>query len=327
MPNVTNAVLSFAQARRAGAAPLVVTVSSSNAVVGTLVSTALTRDTLTVSIAAGASASATTVATGGVAFRALTPGSTTIRVTNALVASTLQSGFSTLAITTPVVTLAAVATVGAGLQVAASGSVSAPQHGGIGVVVRSADPSRVRVARTATDVATDSIIIPLANGVTAFTYVVAGIEGTIGTASITASAPAFTAAAQTATVVAPRIDISGLVLSRAASGADDAFQVRIGIPNATNASLAATQALRTGAAPLVVSITSGTPAVGTLVTTALTGPTVTVQIVAGQFASPATVALGGVAFDYIAAGTSVVTLSAGAILPTTSGTATVTVTP
>ncbi|MCE9603221.1 MAG: hypothetical protein K8S21_13540 [Gemmatimonadetes bacterium] len=328
VPVANNSILSASQARRAGAAPLVVTLSSSNAAVGTLVTTGLTRDTLTVQILAGASASVASVAAGGVAFRALSPGTTTVRVTHPIVASTITSGASPVTVTTPVVTLAAVATVGAGLQVAASGSVSTPQHGGIGVVIRSADPTRVRVARLATDVATDSIVIPLANGVTAFTYVVAGIEGTTGTASITANAPAFTGAAQTATVVAPRIDISGLVVSRIFSGADDPFQVRIGIPNGTNASLTTTQALRAGAAPLVITITSATPSVGTLVTTALTGGTVTVQIVAGQFASAATVALGGVAFDYVAAGTTVVTISAGAILPTTTtGTATVTVTP
>ena len=328
VPVVTLSVLNIPQARRAGAAPLVVTVSSSAAAVGTLVTTGLTRDTLTVSILAGASASAASVVGGGVAFRALSPGTTTVRVTHPVVASTITTGVATVTVTTPVVTLAAVPTVGAGLQVAASGSVSAPQHGGIAIVVRSADPSRVRVARTATDVAADSIIIPLANGVTAFSYVVAGIEGTTGTASITASVPAFTGAAQTATVVAPRIDISGLVVSRIFSGVDDPFQVRIGVPVGTNATLSTTQALRAGAAPLVVTITSGTPLVGALVTTSLTGGTVTVQIVAGQFASATAVALGGVAFDYIAAGTSVVTIAAGAILPTTtSGTATVTVTP
>ena len=328
VPVANLTILSASQARRAGAAPLLVTVSSSNAAVGTLVTSGLTRDTLTVPILAGSAVSAASVATGGVAFRALTPGATTVRLTHPVVASTLTSGVGTVTVTTPVVTLAAVLTVGAGLQVAASGSVSAPQHGGIAIVVRSADPSRVRVALTATAVAADSIVIPLANGVTAFTYVVAGVEGTTGTAAVTANAAAFVGATQTATVVAPWIDISGLVVSRIFSGADDPFQVRIGIPNGTNASLTATQALRAGAAPLVVTITSATPAVGALVTTSLAGGTVTVQIVAGQFASPTTVALGGVAFDYIAAGLSVVTLSAGAILPTiTTGTATVTVTP
>ena len=320
--------LSVAQARRAGAAALLVTFSSSNAAVGTLVTSALVDDTLTVPIVAGSSVSAASVAAGGVAFRGLTPGTTTIRITQPVVASTTTNGAVTTAVTTPVITLSAAPTVGAGLQLSASGTLSAPQHGGVNVVVRSADPTRVRVARLATDVATDSIIIPVANGVTAFAYVVAGIEGTTGTASITANVPAFTGAAQTATIVAPRIDISGLIISRAALGADDPFQVRIGIPDATNATLSATQPLRAGAAPLAVTISSATPTVGTLVTTALTGGAVTVQIAAGQSASPTTVALGGVAFRYLTAGTSLVTLSAGTIAPTTtSGTAIVTVTP
>jgi hypothetical protein len=326
LANLTS--LSVAQARRAGAPPLLVTFSSSNAAVGTLVTSGLVSDTVVVPILAGSSVSPATVAAGGVAFRGLTPGTTTIRITQPVVASTTTTGVSTTTVTTPVITLSAAPTVGAGLQLSASGTLSAPQHGGVNVVVRSADPTRVRVARLATDVATDSIVIPVANGVTAFTYIVAGIEGTTGTASITANVPAFTGATQTATVVEPRVDISGLVISRAALGADDAFQVRIGIPVATNATLSATQPLRAGAAPLVVTINSATPTVGTLVTTALTAGSVTVQIAAGQSASPTTVALGGVAFRYLSAGTSLVTLSAGTIPPTTtSGTATVTVTP
>ena len=328
LPNATLTSLSVAQTRRAGAPPLLVTFSSSNVAVGTLVTSGLVSDTVVVPILAGSSVSPATVAAGGVAFRGLAPGTTIIRITHPVVTTTTTTGVSTTIVTTPVITLSAAPTIGAGLQVSASGTLSAPQHGGVNVVVRSADPARARVARVATDVAADSIIIPVANGVTTFAYVIAGIEGSTGIASITANTAAFTGAAQPATVVAPRVDIFGLTISRAALGADDPFQVRIGIPNATNTTLSATQPLRAGAAPLVVTINSATPTVGTLVTTALTGGAVTVQIPAGQSASPTTVALGGVAFRYLTAGTSLVTLSAGTIAPTTtSGTATVTVTP
>ncbi|MBP7551297.1 MAG: hypothetical protein KA761_13495, partial [Gemmatimonadaceae bacterium] len=170
--------------------------------------------------------------------------------------------------------------------------------------------------------------IAVADGNTAFSYVVAGVEGSTGTPTLTAQAIGHTAGVQTATVVAPRLDISGLVTSRAAAGADDAFQVRVGIPNATNATLATTQSVRFGVAPLTVTLTSSAPAVGTLTTTALTAGTLTVQIPAGASVSPATVALGGVAFRYLTAGTSTVQVSHASLLAaTTAGTVTVTVTP
>jgi len=331
VPAANLATIAAVQVRRAGAAPLVVSVVSSVGSVAGFVTLADTSAAVNVSILAGQSRTTTTVASGGIALRYLTPGTSTISISHPVIAAATSVSSATITVTTPVIGLSALATVGAGLQVAASGTVSATQHGGIGVVVRSLDPTRVRVARLATDVATDSIIIPLADGVTAFTYIVAGIEGSTGTATVEATSgdfTGFTGAQATATVVAPRLDINGLVASRAAGGADDPFIVRVGIPNATNVSLASTQNVRAGAAPLVVTITSGTPAVGTLVTTAQTAGAVTVSIPPGAFASPATVALGGAAFRYLTAGTSVVTLSHATLLPTTTtGTVTVTVTP
>lgn len=328
VPVANLTILSVAQARRAGAAPLVVTVTSSTASVGTLVTTGLTASSVMVAIAAGASISPAAVATGGVALRALTPGTTTVSVTHTVVASTTSSGSATVTITVPAITLNAIPVVGAGLQVSASGSVNAPQHGGISVVVRSANPVVARVARTAGEVAGDSVIIPLADGVTSFTYVVAGVEDVVGTPSVTATTSGFTSATQIATVVAPMLDISGLVTSRAAGGTDDPFQVRIGIPNGLGSALAATQSIRAGAAPITVTVASLTPAVGTLVTTGLTAGTVTLQIPAAASASATTVATGGVAFRYVLAGTSVVQVSHPSIARATSaGSVTVTVTP
>jgi len=328
VPVANLTTLSALQARRAGAPPLVTTVSSSNAAVGTLVMTGITDDTVSISILPGSNASPTSVAAGGVAHRALSPGATTLRVTHPVVASTTASGTASVTVGQPTVTLSAIATVGAGLQVGATGSVNAPQHGGISIVIRSANPAVARVALTGAEVATDSIVLALANGVTSFSYIVAGMENATGTPAVTATATGFISANQTATVVAPRFDISGLVASGLASRTDDPFQVRIGIPNAGNTALSATQVVRAGAEPITVTVNSSAPTVGTLVTTALTAASVTVQIVAGASASPTTVALGGVAFDFLTAGTTVVTLSHPSILPvTTAGTVTVTVTP
>lgn len=328
LPVANLSTLSVTQARRAGASPLIVTVSSTVPAVGTLVTTGQVAGSLTVQIPAGASASASSVAAGGIALRYLAPGTTTINISHPQIASTTTSGSAAITVTVPVITLAAIPTVGAGLQVSANGTLTASQHGGITIVVRSADPTVARVALTVSEVATDSILIPLADGVASFSYVVAGMEGAVGTPTITASRATYTSGTQTATVVAPRIDISGLVASRAAGGADDPFLVRVGIPAAGNATLSSTQAVRAGAAPLIVTLTSNSPAVGTLVTTAQVAGVVTVQIPAGASSSAASVATGGVAFRYLTAGTSLVQASHATIQgATTSGNVTVTVTP
>lgn len=330
VPAANGSSLTATQARRAGAAPLVATLSTSNPSVAALATSTLLDDTLTVTIAPGSATSPTSVAAGGAAVRALAPGSTTIRVTHPYIASTTTSSQATVTVTVPTVALGTPANVGAGLQVAASGSLSTGQHGGVSVVVRSSNPAVLRVARLVTDVATDSIIIPLANGVTSIAYFVAGVEGASGAVTINAYALNYTATQTTGTVVTPRLDVSGLVVSRAAGGADDPFTVRVGIPNAGNTALASLQNVRAGSSGLSVTLTSSSPAVGLFVSTPLTAGSVTVNIAAGTSATASTVATFGVAFRYLTAGTTTVTPAAAAGVVAVSGTAgspVVTVTP
>ena len=77
---------------------------------------------------------------------------------------------------------------------------------------------------------------------------------------------------------------------------------------------------------MTATVTSSDVSVGQLVTTALTGDTVTVEVPAGLYYSATTVAGGGVAFDPIAAGTSTVVASIPGFvaLPTASQLVTVT---
>ena len=86
------------------------------------------------------------------------------------------------------------------------------------------------------------------------------------------------------------------------------------------------QNVRAGApGPLTVTLTSGTPAVGTLVTSAGSGATRTVQIPIGLYYSPTSVATGGVAFNVLLGGTTVVSASIPNLIQTTSAVRTVTV--
>jgi hypothetical protein len=154
-----------ADARRFGSAPITATVTSATSTVAQLVSTARTGDTVTVDFASGQRTTPTTVALGGVAVQPLTTGTTVINVTVPGFRNVAGALGTTVTVTAPALTLNAITNVGAGLQVGASGSLNAAQHGGIDLVIRSSNPALVRVSASATVAATDSIIVPLANGV------------------------------------------------------------------------------------------------------------------------------------------------------------------
>ena len=62
--------------------------------------------------------------------------------------------------------------------------------------------------------------------------------------TITASAPGFVQQAANVDIVQPALRIEGLATSIGGDGAIDEFFVRVGIPNAGNASLATLQAIR-----------------------------------------------------------------------------------
>src|SRR6185503_14180833 len=80
LPNAARTALNVLQPPRVGA-PLTVTITNSNAAVAQLVTTALTGQQVAVTLPAGQLNSATTVAQGGVALHAGSPGSTTVSAT------------------------------------------------------------------------------------------------------------------------------------------------------------------------------------------------------------------------------------------------------
>jgi hypothetical protein len=69
--------------------------------------------------------------------------------------------------------------VGSGLQVAASGSLGAPNHGGVGVTLTSGNAALL-FSPTATTPGTSSITVNVPNGQTSFSYYVQGLEGQTG---------------------------------------------------------------------------------------------------------------------------------------------------
>jgi Bacterial Ig-like domain (group 1) len=286
---------------RAGAQPLTVTVINDTLGVGNLTTTALTADTVTVQIAAGSYYSPTSVATGGVAYNPDNPGITTIHATipgyTALTYYNRQ-----ITVTAPGITATAY-TVAAGLQLNSNvlGYLGATNHGGVDVVVKSTNPGLLLVAPDPTTAGKDSVVVSVPDGQQYFYYELQAIEGVADTGvaqvQVTYSAPGFTTATQTHTIRPPVLDVYNVPANTTTLSSDAPFYVELGYQLPGYGYLWEAQSVRAGAQPLTVTVVNDTSAVGQLVTTALTGDTVTVQVPVGSYYSPTSVANGGVAYS------------------------------
>jgi hypothetical protein len=214
--------------------------------------------------------------------------------------------------------------VGSGLQQMTNLGLVAG-HPGTTVTITSSDPSVLLVSPNASTPGSASINLVVAAGNATPNFFVQGVEGKTGTATVTATAPGYTNGTGLMTVVQPALDIIDLNTTPNSAAADDPFLVRVGLPGTGNTQLAAGQAVRAGGVALTVTLNSGNSAVGQLVTTASTGATVTMQIVPGQSASAGSVSSGGVAFDPLTAGSTVVSATITGFIQTAAGARTVTV--
>ena len=326
LPGSGNASVNPAQNVRAGGTGFTATIVNSNAVAGQLVTTPVTGQTVTVSITPGNSTSPSSVAAGGVAFDGLNVASTTVSASIPGLISTMAAS-ANVSVTQPTITLAAISNVGSGLQGGANTvTLSASEHGGVTVHVESADPSVALVSPNASTAGTASIDVVLANGFTGTSFVVSGLEGVTGGSLVTVSAPGFTSVSRTASVQQPALDIVGLVTSIDTLDPADAFQVRIGLPSGGITSVNPSQNIRTGGVPLTATIKNSAAAIGDLITTPLTGDSVTVVIAVGQAQSASSVAAGGVAFDGTALGLATVSATIPGYIATTAASQSVTVT-
>jgi hypothetical protein len=211
--------------------------------------------------------------------------------------------------------------MGAGLQDGVfTAQLQAASHGGVTVRIESSNPAVAVVAPDLNTPGTAFVEVALADGQVNAPYVVQGVEGADGEAVITASAPGFVDGNGTVRVVPAALRIQGLATTGSPGGADDPFTVTIGVADAAGTTIANTQQVRGGAAPVTVTLTSSDPSVGTLVTAAETGGTVTVQI------APGTSSAGG-AFRPLAAGSTEVTAASPGLITTDAGRVSVTVGP
>jgi hypothetical protein len=307
------------QAIRAGGSPVTVTVTSSDPGVGQLEIDAFTAGSVDITIGVGQSSSPGNVVNGGVAFDPLTAGSTTVSasIPGFITTTNVNGGTRNITVSSPGINVSNV-TVGSGLQQSWSGSLGAPNHGGVTVTLSSSNPTVAVLAPDASTPGTASIDIPVTDGFTSFSFYVQGIEDQTGTPIITATASGFTDGTATAEVITPGLDLSSLSTSYSVTANDDPFVVRIGLPYADGSDIYQLQPIRAGGAAVTATVTSSVVAVGQLVTSADTAATVMVTIGVGQSSSPSTVPAGGVAFDPLTPGSTDVAATIPGFVATTS---------
>ena len=303
-------VFQTSQARRAGGSPLTVTFTNSVAAVGEIdlnngVSGAQQQ---TATIVAGNSQ--TVNGAGGVEFDPLGTGTTTLTAT---IPDFISAGITaTVTVSTPTITITAPVSVGGGLQVAGNVQLGATQHGGVTVHLVSTDPTRFVLAANATSVgdASGQLDIPVANGTTFVSFVVQALDWGAGsspaTVAINVTAAGFVPASDTVNYVQPAVQLLQVPPSPSAGAANTDIFARVGIQ--AGGTFSQSQVRRAGGSTLTVTFTNSNSTAAELDQQGgLNGAQQqTATIPAGQSQTPNN-APGGVEFDPLAAGTTVVT--------------------
>jgi hypothetical protein len=218
------------------------------------------------------------------------------------------------------------AAVGSGLQSSQiRARLSTGAHGGVTVRVQSADTTLGLVADAETTPGGEFVDIFVPNGSIDAIFYIQALEDTTGMVHVTASATGFSDGVDSVNVAVPAVQISVLTLTHNVLDLVDEFVVQVGLPLGNL--LSTLQRVRAGGPGLTATITNSASGVGELVTQSLTAQVVTVAIVPGQFSSPGTIPSGGVGFDGIGAGSTVVSGSIPGFIQVNNATQTVNVSP
>jgi len=298
-----------------GEGPLPVTFTSSNQAVGQMAKTGSTGASLTVNIPVNQYYSPTSKASGGMAFDALSGGSTTVAASAVGFNNAWSEASQVVTVNQPVMAIPDATgignRIGASLQFRYSVDLgaSATNHGGVTVHVASGDNSKVRLSTSATTAGGAGIDVPIADGDRYGYFYVQGVRGATGSATITATQALFTAGTATIAVVQPVLQINSLTTPTTTLAADDDFYVQAGVLNLAGSSIQQWQDV-SGEGPLPVTFTSSNQAVGQMAKTGGTGASLTVNIPVNQYYTPSTKASGGMAFDALSGGSTTVAASA-----------------
>ena len=336
--------LESVQAIRAGGVARTATVTTSLASVAQLRVLGGVFATAQLAIPVGAAQTASTVATGGVALDPVAGGATTVTASIPGFMSTAASS-GTVSVTGQGIAIYSPyyypayqifpRYVGAGLQDGTYWiNLEASNHGGVRVRIESSNSAILLVSPDAATAGTPFIEVAIADGQTAATFYVQGLEGHAGDATVTASAPGFSPSTSgIISVVAPGVSLlRSLPSTTTRLSTDTPFRVFIGPALADGSDLinqngyGYEQAIRAGGVPQTVTVTHSALDVAELKTQAGSADSVTLTIPEQASGTPTTVDTGGVAFDPILGGTTTVTASIPDFVTTTAASQDVTVT-
>lgn len=293
--NAAQTALQELQSVRAGAPSLNVTVTSSDPLVGDLVTLPDSTSPVSLTIDGGSSTTPSSVAAGGVALSREDGGETTVSASIPGLVAT-GNAVRTVTISTPGISTND-EQVASGLMLPDAVFLGASQHGGVTVTLRSLDDALALVSPNTGTVGIDSFDVAVVNGQTRVDYVIHALEGIVDdTARIELSAPGFSTDTLAVLVSQPGYDIAGLSASKNSFSPDDVFQVRVGLLNSAQTALQQLQAVRTGSSPLDVTVTSSQASVGVIVGVDSTAAAVSAEIAVGSSSTPNQVATGGIAF-------------------------------
>ena len=258
----------------ASAGGVVVTGSSSD---GTCVKLTATSAT----VAAGQSFGSLPFAYGGTATL---PCTATVALNNALfgtagIAITYQA-----AANLGTVSVSSLSTgVGAGLEatVTVSLSTGAPS-GGVTVEVRSSNPGLLLLAPNATTPGAPAINVAFAAGATSATIYVQGVLGTAGSVTLTPTTPKYTTVTSTVSTVASGVSLYGPPTSTTNLAGTSTFNAIVGALSSGGAVLSP-QPVSPITGTLAVTATSGTPAVGALLSGGVNAGTALGSIPVGAY--------------------------------------------
>ncbi len=305
----------MAQPIRAGGSALTVTVTSSTPSVGLINSLTGSAASATATIPVGAAQTGGSVAAGGVAFDPVAAGTTTVSATiPGFVTTTDASALVT--VTGPGMTLYSPMPypgysgptypryVGAGLQDGPYWvQLGASGHGGRTVRITSSNAAIALVAPNATTPGTAFIDVLIADGATDASFYVQGLEGQVGSVTVSAVAPGFTGAATgTIEVVTAGYRITTLPSTIPATGETTVFVVEVGVPITDGTDLLSqfytgtSQAVRPGGL-LTATVTNSNATGAQLITASGGDQTWAVNILAGQSTTASSVGTGGIALD------------------------------
>ena len=298
----TGAGLRAIQARRAGAPPLPVTVTSSNGLVAEIVGPGGSGVQQTVSLLGGDSNTPLRVDQGGFAVRPVGTGSAVITATAPDFLST-GNAQRAITVTNPGIGLSGVPFfLGSSLQTRSlTATLDDRFHGGVTLRIESSDSTRALIAPDVDSPGASALEIALPNGTGSASYVIQAVTGASGPVSVNATAG--TEAGNVALEIVPAalqfVDVpDSLDLADGQRG----FVLRTGIASAEGDSLVQLQPVSAAAAPFGVSVVNDAPLTGELVTSGARADSVVVDFAAATFQSPLAVVDGGVAFDPVLAG-------------------------